>query len=454
MIWLWINYLLERRYHKLSSIIAHLALFYFTSKYTCHQFTLHLSALKKPNWDRPNNMDNRRNKYDSYYSTADGGGGDIADNRMQYDDRRSYYTDAAPRDQYGHHDNRYTYNDSQNPRYTYAEDDHSRYTYNDRQPYMNNDRTREPYPQSHYNDDPYHQQPTVDPCYNQPNAYQDPYRQTPPPSFPATYTNDAPLDEKRAQLPLICLVTVVAVLAVVATFGYFFWPRFPQVTVLEVRSNDLSVSAFEFSIPKDAQGNFNKLTIKMNLKMNISCYNDNLYDLKVDAINLAANIEVNSTALRSSMDTRKLGLEQFIGPPPVGRDPNYKPALSRPIGTGSRNTIVFPSRQNRTFEMNFAISYTPDPQLGLVEDPTFAELMNVCGVTGRERPARISYSAQTAVSFLRSFGYKPEIASSILIRCPIDKDTLNSIFDEARKPNATVSEIIQKVFGTNIEINT
>ncbi|KAJ3214158.1 hypothetical protein HDU67_002018 [Dinochytrium kinnereticum] len=224
--------------------------------------------------------------------------------------------------------------------------------------------------------------------------------------------------------------------------------RFPQVNVLEIRTSDLNLSAFEFSLPKEAGGNFNRVSIKMNLKMNISCFNENLYDLNVDSISLNANIEVNATALRSAQDPRQLKLEQFIGPPPVGRDPNYKPSLSRPIGTGSRKAIVFPSKQNKTFEMEFAIQYTPDPQLGLVEDPTFAELMNVCGVTGRERSARISYTAQTTVSFLKSFGYKPEISNSILIKCPLDKGTLNDIFSTAQtQPNLTAAEIVEKVFG-------
>ncbi|KAI8832694.1 hypothetical protein BC829DRAFT_88340 [Chytridium lagenaria] len=104
--------------------------------------------------------------------------------------------------------------------------------------------------------------------------------------------------------------------------------------------------------------------------------------------------------------------------------------------------------------MDFSLFYSPDPQLGLLEDPTFKEFCDVCGITldtVKNRAAKVSYSAQSTVSFLKSFGYKPDISGQIQIRCPIRGDYLENLFAySAANPNATASEIIQNVFNTTI----
>ncbi|KAJ3115923.1 hypothetical protein HDU96_010869 [Phlyctochytrium bullatum] len=251
---------------------------------------------------------------------------------------------------------------------------------------------------------------------------------------------------------LICLLVFLILVAGLGVFGFFFWPRFPQIGVLGIRTSDLARGTFEFSLPPDANGNWNRVNITMRLKMNISCFNENLYDLKVESINLQANVEVNATAVNQARRPRDMIPQSIIGAPPA-RDPNYKPSGSRPIGVGSQSLIVFPAKKNKTFEMDFAINYTPDSQLGLLEDPTFVEFMNSCGVTqpqGRQRPTRISYSAVTTVSFLRFFGYRPEITSQIFINCPVDTDTIVALSSASQSGNGSLTEVIQQVFGTSV----
>ncbi|KAJ3115921.1 hypothetical protein HDU96_010867 [Phlyctochytrium bullatum] len=255
---------------------------------------------------------------------------------------------------------------------------------------------------------------------------------------------------------IICLVVVLAILAVLVVFGWFFWPRFPQIQVLSItnESGGVNVSAWEFTIPKSAGGNLNKLSVKISFLMNVSCYNDNLYDLKVETINLDANLFINTTEIKKVRQPSQLkpDLRPLIGPAPLNPPANYVQPDLIPIGKGDKKDIVFPSRQNRTFLMNFTMTYTPDDAVGLLEDNAFKEILGVCGITSTyTRLARITYVARTTIGFLTTFGYKPEVNGQVLLKCPVD----GSIFDNMinyynANPNATAQEIITTVFETPI----
>ncbi|KAJ3214157.1 hypothetical protein HDU67_002017 [Dinochytrium kinnereticum] len=257
-----------------------------------------------------------------------------------------------------------------------------------------------------------------------------------------------------------CHWIVLAVVGVaVLTFGllgYFFWPALPEIKVNYINEfSGLSSSAFTFKIPEQYNKNLNKMEITLNLKMNLSVYNKNLYDLKVEMVDLKAYLNINETRIKGGQKPKDLDkLTLFVGPPPVGRDPKYIPSLNPLLGVGNKTSLVFPARKNMTFEMDFILSYTPDPQLGLVEDPTFMEFCDVCGITNdvvQERPAQVSYHAISTVSFLKSFGYKPDISGNIMIKCPIRGDYLENLFNYASaNPNATATDIIQNVFNTTV----
>ncbi|KAJ3101073.1 hypothetical protein HDU97_001655 [Phlyctochytrium planicorne] len=254
------------------------------------------------------------------------------------------------------------------------------------------------------------------------------------------------------------------VLAVVATFvvvfgviGYFFWPALPQIRVNEIIESAAknSVSAYSFSLPADANGNYNRMQISLSLRMNLSVYNPNLYALNVELVDLGAFLNVNETAIKIGLQPKdiKPDLTPIIGPAPVGRDPNYLPNMTPKLGSGNKTNIVFPSRQNVTFEMDFLLSYTPDTQLGLLLDPTFKEFCQVCGITtSRGRVAKVSYAATSTVSFLKSFGYKPQINGQVSISCPIASGYLEDLVNYSTShPNATAQEIIEQVFSTKVQ---
>ncbi|KAJ3101075.1 hypothetical protein HDU97_001657 [Phlyctochytrium planicorne] len=258
---------------------------------------------------------------------------------------------------------------------------------------------------------------------------------------------------------IICLCVVVAILAVLCVFGYFFWPRFPEIKVLAINdAGGVNLSAYEFKLPADANGNLNRIEIRLNLLMNISVYNANLFDLQVEEINLNAFLEFNRTEIdkaRKPSDI-KPPLAPLIGPAPVGRDPNYKQGPNYQIGSSTKKSVVFPAKQTKIFEMNFVLLYKPDPQLGLLEDDAFKEFLGVCGITqSRPRPAKVTYDATSTVSFLKSFGYKPSLPGSILIKCPVGDDILIDLQNYSQThPDAPASEVLEKVFGVPIQISS
>ena len=59
--------------------------------------------------------------------------------------------------------------------------------------------------------------------------------------------------------------------------------RFPEIKVIDLRLTDLG-SSYTFSLDNPESNNLNGLNLGLNLKMNVSAYNPNLYDLSMDLI--------------------------------------------------------------------------------------------------------------------------------------------------------------------------
>ncbi|KAJ3115922.1 hypothetical protein HDU96_010868 [Phlyctochytrium bullatum] len=253
----------------------------------------------------------------------------------------------------------------------------------------------------------------------------------------------------------IILGVVGVILAVLGIVAYFYWPSMPDIQVLSINEYALSgPSAFTFNIPSQYNNNLNKLEITLTLKMNLSVYNRNLYNLKVETLDLKAWVNANESTIYTGQRPKDIPqLRKLVGDV-RGADPNYKPPLVVEIGSGQGKDLIFPSRKNVTFEMDFTLKYTPDGQTGLLDDPVFMEFCDVCKVTIDkvvERPTLITYRAVSTVAFLKTFGYKPDINGEIKIRCPIREDYLQNLSSfSTTNPNASAQDIISAVFGTNI----
>ncbi|KAI9350011.1 hypothetical protein DFJ73DRAFT_832746 [Zopfochytrium polystomum] len=216
---------------------------------------------------------------------------------------------------------------------------------------------------------------------------------------------------------IICLAITFIVLLTLGLVGGFFWPRFPAIHVISINLANLA-NSYAFSLAPNST-NLNTMTVQLKLTMNISVYNDNLYDLDVEQMYIKAYLLVNTTEIAKHASPASLNIQSIIGPAPLNPDPNYRPSNTTLIGTGTKKTVTFPSKANVTFVMDFLLSYTPDSEVGLIKDPAFAEVMNVCGITSNRRPAEIGYVATSTVSKLSSIGYSPSVQNSVFIKCPV-----------------------------------
>ncbi|KAJ3098060.1 hypothetical protein HDU96_000156 [Phlyctochytrium bullatum] len=248
------------------------------------------------------------------------------------------------------------------------------------------------------------------------------------------------------------ITAVVAGLLIVllVPVGYIYWPRFPEIRVLNLTLSDGGQDAYSFTVPANASNNLNYMSLKIRLNMQVAVYNPNVYGLDLEKLDINAILNCNKTELDRGRPPSSLRIDSYIGPPPNRTDPNYEPKYDATIGQATRDGggLNFPSRTNVTFAMNFTLEYTPDRELGLLKDPVFGELLQVCGVTRSiGRPARVSYDAVSSVKALSRLGYYPRVASAVLIRCPATDDQINAVITEAQKGSGkNIIEILQEVF--------
>ncbi|KAJ3165794.1 hypothetical protein HK101_000173 [Irineochytrium annulatum] len=265
---------------------------------------------------------------------------------------------------------------------------------------------------------------------------------------------------RRLRKLAITLLILLPLLIALAVLGYIYWPRFPKIQVLSLtllsdhNAQGNHTSSFIFSTAPGTT-NLNTLTLEIKFVLNISVVNPNPYDLTVDTLNLNAYLKVNQSQIMMGRSPSSLGIDKFIGAPPTNPDPNYIPSFTPLIGTGAQGTasnssaLVFPSNVNVTFAMPFTFRYSPDPEVGLIKDPAFAEFLEVCGVTSKQRPAQVDYSATSHVSRLAVFGYAPSVSNSILIRCPASGEQIQRVVVLAENGNGTMTavQILQEAFG-------
>ncbi|KAJ3105771.1 hypothetical protein HDU97_007591 [Phlyctochytrium planicorne] len=268
---------------------------------------------------------------------------------------------------------------------------------------------------------------------------------------------------QRPLYRILCGVITSVTLLVIIILAVVFWPQFPSIKVLSVQVANgqigSSAAGVSFNFPPGST-DLNNITVKFDLRLNISCFNSNLYNLKVDLIDLNTFLVVNQTAIaKLPPPSSNPTLNKFITK--VNVNPNYQPNFSPKVGAGNRTSIQFLSRKNVTFPMTLSVEYTPDPNTGLLKDPAFAEVLNVCGVVGRSRPAKINYVSTSKVAILQKFGYTPTINDNIFIQCPVTPDEIASILSQVNgDPSSTTLGSGRGILGaasksstTNLDIN-
>lgn len=220
-----------------------------------------------------------------------------------------------------------------------------------------------------------------------------------------------PVNKRRRN---ICLgITFIILLLLGIVIGVFY-PRLPAMQVLSVDPVDKN----SYELTNFDNANPNNFRFSMNMILNVSVINTNMYHLKVDKIDVATFVHANGTAINNENPSPATAL---FGISPTSRVYVTSSNFQSQIGTGSYGTIIFPPNKNVTFSIQLKINYSPGP-LGALNDPTLNEMIQLC-VQGdpnvdNGRRTTIAYTAVNSVGLLKYIGYNPTMQGSIKIRCP------------------------------------
>ncbi|KAJ3077056.1 hypothetical protein HDU98_009457 [Podochytrium sp. JEL0797] len=259
---------------------------------------------------------------------------------------------------------------------------------------------------------------------------------------------------KKRSSRIFCCVSVWAVLITLAALAAVYFPRFPETHVYSIDLTNLigSSSAFQFSYLNNSN-NLNDLVIRMNLTMDVGTRNPNRYGLYINEIDLVARVAVNTSYVYNPLLTKPLtsygALVQLVGATPVP-PPGYHGANDSIIGTAQTTSgIFFPSQTWVNYTLNFELFYTPDPKLGLLNDPTILELADVCGITSRYsppgRPMRIDYDATSIITALQALNYAPSLKNYLYIICPFTQAQIDDTIRYVQE-GVSVTEALKIVF--------
>jgi hypothetical protein len=210
---------------------------------------------------------------------------------------------------------------------------------------------------------------------------------------------------------VICVSTTVALLVIVICLLVFYIPRLPEFNVLYVQ-----VRPVNGQLPLTISQNSNNptdISLQLPIFMGVSVLNPNRYDLAVDTFSVTTYIQPNVTALKGS------GLPGSL----MTKTSNAK------VGYGAYGSRNFPSYSNVSFEIQLLLDYTPDPKLGLLNDPAFGDLLQVCGIksTFQNRSMTIKYDVGITISFLARLGIYPVLPNEVNIKCPLPPNRIDEL---------------------------
>ncbi|KAJ3028510.1 UNVERIFIED_CONTAM: hypothetical protein HDU68_001506 [Siphonaria sp. JEL0065] len=266
---------------------------------------------------------------------------------------------------------------------------------------------------------------------------------------------------------LICITVSLLVVVTVGVLAFFYIPRFPDIKVysLDLSNVGTTNTAYSFTFTDPANRNLNQIRLQMNLTMHVGTFNPNLYDLKVDAITVVARLLVNTSIVYDALKTNALssfgGLVSLVASTTGGNVTKFDPAYSGKndsvIGTASTaqgQHLLFPPKEWTNYVLLFLLDYTPDPQLGLLHDPTILEIASACGITSRSagnstarsRLMKVRYTATSTIPALQAIGYSPLLSNDMWIGCPFGEDQISSVIERVQG-GEDVFDAIQQVFG-------
>jgi hypothetical protein len=215
-----------------------------------------------------------------------------------------------------------------------------------------------------------------------------------------------------------CMGSTTIIFLIIGIIGFLFYPRMPEMRIQSITvapGNSFSLTPVDLT-KEDIDFKF-----EMGMIMNISVKNNNLYQLRIESIDLSAFVMANATLLNRAIPFPAETLFSRILENRVRiTEQNQK----YQIGTGGRKVpIVFPSGREVLFQMLLFISYTPNKQFKTVNDPTLNEIIQLCIAPpvlpqGQNRTTQIRYEAQSDIAALRWLPFRFTTSGDVNINCP------------------------------------
>jgi hypothetical protein len=182
----------------------------------------------------------------------------------------------------------------------------------------------------------------------------------------------------------VCFLSLSVVLIILGAIFFFFWPRVPDITVVDLYLAN-GASSFTFDPPRGAANSF-RVTLDMVLVL--EAFNTNYYNLQVDSINVDVFVSANKTAMNKGPGG------SIISPGTTPRRIFTEIDTTVRIG-GSQHQepILFPSKETKRLLMDLQVIYEPDDTYDLKDDVLFNELMQSCGIIepSKNRTMKVSY---------------------------------------------------------------
>lgn len=219
----------------------------------------------------------------------------------------------------------------------------------------------------------------------------------------------------------ICLVFTGIILIMVGVVIYLFYPRSPEMHFVALNPANGGGGQKSYALSNYDPAAPDNFSFTMNMTMTVSVINTNWYHLKVDEIKIKAFVLANGTAINKDVPSPAQAL---LSNSAVKREWVTNSNYISQIATGHFGAMAFPPSENIIFDIPLLISYTPSKSYGLVNDPAFNEIIQLCvdhdssKVDASSRKTKIRYEAENSVGILKYIGYTPKQSSDFLINCP------------------------------------
>ncbi|KAJ3066323.1 hypothetical protein HDU98_010383 [Podochytrium sp. JEL0797] len=250
---------------------------------------------------------------------------------------------------------------------------------------------------------------------------------------------------------MICGVFGLVGAIVIGALLFVYIPRQPQYSIYSIYLSDLEASSspFSFTFDNASDTSLNELRFRMNLSFSLGAYNPNPYELNINKLSLMGQLIVDTSVVNNSTQTTPLAsfasLVQLVGP--TSHTPNYYGQNATLIGKSTATNLVFPGFSTSNYTVYFLFEYTPDPAIGLLQDPIVNEIASACGITDRQNQTRkmtIQYTAASSFQGLPSF--TPSWTDNLYLACPFSYAQMQQVYNRVEVDKQTPFAALQAVF--------